>query len=514
MYVYISSHSGGVLFNYVSRARLIAAFLIAFGVSNIVTPYIGNFMIFSVITVFKMMCAGGTDCGTNAWILEIWPGKDAWLQALHFTFAVGCAFGPLIVEPFLSADQRELEHLMALNGKTSGAATINDQYGESRIHIPFAVCGSSSILAALLIFYLHLLSERRKNQDAKLRAKQQAAAGENILAVTGAQHPAAIEAGCCSDQLELNELEGQERDNSGAIATVSAIQQANHIQEPLHITATPDHNKKQVENLNPSSLKNPNPADKGHQESSKPLLPQIPPLVPSEKIKFTSKVKESPDGKTPYYVMIAVALAAMSLSFYCGIEITSMNYLTSFAVNIDLQLPKSTGALMTSALTISFTVGRGFGILAAAHMKPHKLFYTCAFIMVTGEFLMLIFTNNETLLWFSICFFGIGCGPMFPAIVSFFDYKISKVTNLISGIFIAGSMFNVALNTLIIGHHIIDNALILLFCNLIGSICLLILFGTLHMLTKLKTNQRVRKYKLNQQRLLNQVQAASQATTL
>lgn len=192
-----------------------------------------------------------------------------------------------------------------------------------------------------------------------------------------------------------------------------------------------------------------------------------------------------------------------------------MNYLATFAVNIDLQLPKSTAALMSSALTISFAVGRAGGIYVAAKLPPHKLFYGCSGVMAFGNVLMLIFANTaERLLWFSICLFGIGCGPLFPAIVSFYDDKISKVTNTVSGIFILGSMFNVALNSLIIGHHIIDNALILIVCNLIGSVVLFFLFGTLHMLTKVKKQQRVKKYKLQQQKLkLLELGGKEEATT-
>lgn len=203
-------------------------------------------------------------------------------------------------------------------------------------------------------------------------------------------------------------------------------------------------------------------------------------------------------GRPPYYVMFAIALAAMCLSFYCGIEITSMNYLATFAVNIDLQLPKSTAALMSSALTISFAVGRLFGIWIAAYMRPHKLFYLCAAVMALGNVFILFCANTtELLLWCSICLFGIGCGPMYASIVSFYDDKIAKVTNTVSGIFILGSMFNVALNTVIIGHYIIDNALILIVCNLLCAALLLCIFGSLHLLTKAKMHQRRRKFMVN-----------------
>lgn len=212
-------------------------------------------------------------------------------------------------------------------------------------------------------------------------------------------------------------------------------------------------------------------------------------------MKVTSKAPES-DGPPPFYVIAAIFMAACCLLFYCGIEITSMNYLATFAVNTDLQLSKSTAAYLSSALTSSFAVGRGFGIWIAISVKPHFLFYGCVAGVAIGNVAMLFFANtNELLLWISVCFFGIGCGPMFPAIVSFYDEKISKVTNTVSGIFILASMFQVALSSLIVGHHIIDNALILIELNLISSVLLLVLFGSLHLLTKVKRNQRVRKLK-------------------
>lgn len=454
----------GFLFNYVNRQILIAGYFIIFGLSNIVTPFINNYMVFSVITVFKMMCAGGTDCGANVWILDMWPGKDAWLQALHFAFAVGCALGPLIVEPFLSVENKD--EMDKLAGKTSGTTTISDQNNETRIHVPYGVSGLASIGAACFILYLYWLENKRKRVAQKLRAKQQLAAGEHIL-LTNTHHPAQIEAANSPSP----PAPGSNNAPTGAVA-------------PAATTTTT------TTTTAPSTA------------------------ITAQITKITSKAKEQTVGRPPYYVMAAIALAAMCLSFYCGIEITSMNYLATFAVNIDLQLPKSTAALMSSALTISFAIGRGFGIWIANYMRPHKLFYLCAGVMALGNVFMLIFANTaETLLWYSICLFGIGCGPMFPAIVSFYDDRISKVTNTVSGIFILGSMFNVALNSLIIGHHIIDNALILIVCNLIGSILLMLLFGTLHMLTKVKKNQRVKKFnRLKQQS--QQVQPQQQQSLL
>lgn len=511
-------------------------------------------MIFSVITVFKMMCAGGTDCGANVWILEMWPGQDSWLQALHFSFAVGCALGPLIVEPFLSVEYKENE-MDKIAGKTSGTTTINDQNNETRIHVPYGLSGLASIGAAIFILYLYTLEQRQKRQAAKLKAKQQAAAGEHIL-LTAVQHPAQLEAAghnSCSGVLKEEDEEDYEQeeeehnkddDQPEGVMVVSARGdeqqpakqvECNALSEsavfiPKCHTPTNDSNSAPT-NCNSQDDK-PTANNNNEQLSvvlvaNNALSTQQPLLTPAAAaadsgqqqqhlpVKITSKAREQLVGRPPYYVMFAIALAAMCLSFYCGIEITSMNYLATFAVNIDLQLPKSTAALMSSALTISFAIGRGFGIWIAAYMKPHKLFYLCAGIMATGNVLMLIFANTaETLLWYSICLFGIGCGPMFPAIVSFYDDRISKVTNTVSGIFILGSMFNVALNSLIIGHHIIDNALILIVCNLIGSVLLLLLFGTLHMLTKVKKNQRVKKFKRKQQVVATAAAAATTTNTI
>lgn len=505
-----------------------------------------------------MMCAGGTDCAANVWILEMWPGKDAWLQALHFSFAVGCALGPLIVEPFLSVEYKP-DELERLNGKHSGTTTINDQNNETRIHIPYGLSGLASVLAAVYILYLYFLEQRRYRLEAiRLRAKEAGAACELVhLAVIGQpSNPVALEAGQVGAPLVPPSIivppspRASRPSSPSKSGTSEASQQQADKMEVYSRDEQPEPPKKQVEEtpaVETDALLAGQQLDQQASSSSSEvkttaisLTPQPPPPAPTstppptatattititpdasqqtqltqpqlippqqtnqppQRVKITSKATEQQQvGRPPYYVMFAIALAAMCLSFYCGIEITSMNYLATFAVNIDLQLPKSTAALMSSALTISFAVGRGFGIWIAAYMKPHKLFYLCAGVMATGNVFMLIFANTaETLLWCSICLFGIGCGPMFPAIVSFYDDRISKVTNTVSGIFILGSMFNVALNSLIIGHHIIDNALILIVCNLVGSVLLMLLFGTLHMLTKVKKNQRVRKFNQRQQ---------------
>lgn len=556
---------------------MIAIYFIIFGVANIATPFMSNYLIYSVITVFKMMCAGGTDCGANVWILEMWPGKDAWLQALHFSFAVGCALGPLIVEPFLSVEYDKKDTMNMLKDQLSGNAVLHEQGGESRIYIPYGGSGLISIGAALIILYLYFLDQRRARAEAVARDNKAAAAsgthkGELIpLSPVRRQSQVDIEAGSVGarpsspsgssamlaeqqqplmqhkpsaaaaaaqqpsrpsssismhaqqipeaqqEEEEAAERELEEAAKEKAAAAEQRQSEAFHTSNKhLATTTVPSElspstsNAIAINNQNVSiNTQAPQRRQSTPQQQQANLAPQHrlslqqqQPLIQQQQppVKITSKAKEQLEGRPPYYVIFAIGLAAMCLSFYCGIEITSMNYLATFAVNIDLQLPKSTAALMSSALTISFAVGRGFGIWIANSMKPHKLFYLCIAVMATGNVFMLIFANTaETLLWCSICLFGIGCGPMFPAIVSFYDDRISKVTNTVSGIFILGSMFNVAANSLIIGHHIIDNALILIKCNLYGSFVLLLLFGTLHLLTRVKKSQRVRKFKIKQQ---------------
>lgn len=580
---------GGFLFNYMTRPIMVSIFYIFFGLCNYVTPFVTSSIVFTVITCFKMICAGGADCGNNVWTLDIWPGKDQWLQALHFTFAVGTAIGPLIAEPFLSEDHKgsslELDGaLAALAGKTSGSSTINDQNNETKIHIPFAISATLSLISGFTILYLHFLSERRHKADAlleqtqniKLKTISSSISNNNLnnnttitsssqqLQITGNQYEqthdnndhqyeqvpgvaAAITSSSSEHEREHQEREPLPSSSSSPSCPPSSHAHAPAAQEPVpesapapepapepepepEVTTSEERSEqagKATETEPPErDIEQPEPATKEKEEPKEQkeeqvdpdpdpnqqfqLVPITPPSLaalplatdPQTKIKITSKMRDDPDkgGRTPRYVKLAVMLAATSLSFYCGIEITSMNYLATFAVNIDLQLSKTTAALMSSALTISFAIGRGLGIYLACHMKPHKLFYLCCFVMITGNVVMLIVANSaEILLWASICLFGLGCAPIYPAIVSFYDYKICKVSNTVSGIFVSGSMFNVALSSLIIGHQIIDNALILLICNLLGSFLLLLLFGTLHMLTKVKTRQRVRKYKNNKE---------------
>jgi MFS family permease len=584
----------GFLFNYVDRQILIPGYYVVFGVSNILTPYITNYYVFSVVTVFKMMCAGGTDCGANVWILDMWPGKDAWLQALHFSFAVGCALGPLVVEPFLSASEHSGSADASLHWDGKGSALINNENTESRIYIPYGVSGSASLLAAALIVYLYYLEERKRREE-RVAAVQTvplapvaAAAGTATTVATpnAIQAPPAVSSvavaipmGPAQAATKINmadEAPASEDLNNTAPATPTP--------PPSRTTSTPANNTNTTTNPPQANNNNNNSnsptalggAGAGKQSAIQLLAIERPPTSNSftsptsetttitfsnattkstsdkldiisssssnlqianssnnnnssqlvtaasatanahstnpNSVKFTSKAKEQMAGRPPYYVMFAIALAALCLSFYCGIEITSMNYLATFAVNIDLQLPKSTAALMSSALTISFAVGRLFGIWIAAYMRPHKLFYLCSAVMALGNVFILIFANTaERFLWASICLFGIGCGPMYASIVSFYDDRIAKVTNTVSGIFILGSMFNVALNTLIIGHYIIDNALILIVCNLIGAVLLLCLFGSLHALTRIKKNQRKRKFKLQQLRLLDTMKLQQQA---
>ncbi|RWS17336.1 sodium-dependent glucose transporter 1-like protein [Dinothrombium tinctorium] len=107
-----------------------------FGAITVVSlPYCTNITQFCAVVVVNGISSGGSDVGTNVWLLNLFKEKSGpYIQALYFCFAIGTFIIPLLSAPFLSEN--------------------ND--GVSQVHYTFLITGLIVLISSLFIFAFFL----------------------------------------------------------------------------------------------------------------------------------------------------------------------------------------------------------------------------------------------------------------------------------------------------------------------------------------------------------------------
>ncbi|XP_070572016.1 major facilitator superfamily domain-containing protein 4A-like isoform X2 [Ptychodera flava] len=113
---FFGSIAGGFLFDRFDNNLLLALTIVGLAVLGALVPWCPVFGVLILNCVFWGCTRGCLDIGGNVYCVNLW-GKESgpYMQAIHFSFAVGAAIAPLIAGPFLMPQVEEYVISSALN---------------------------------------------------------------------------------------------------------------------------------------------------------------------------------------------------------------------------------------------------------------------------------------------------------------------------------------------------------------------------------------------------------------
>ncbi|XP_033638939.1 sodium-dependent glucose transporter 1-like [Asterias rubens] len=129
----IGSVMGGVMFDYINTALLIGLTLLVSGIGMLLAPFCLQLWNLCAVMSAVGLAMGALDTGANVFCLRLWGKRSPpFLQALHFSFALGAFISPLLASPFievgnLTSTPLALEHSGGLSMATpqsDGMTTI------------------------------------------------------------------------------------------------------------------------------------------------------------------------------------------------------------------------------------------------------------------------------------------------------------------------------------------------------------------------------------------------------
>ncbi|XP_071795931.1 uncharacterized protein [Asterias amurensis] len=120
----IGSVMGGVMFDYINTALLIGLTLLVSGIGMLLAPFCLQLWNLCAVMSAVGLAMGALDTGANVFCLRLWGKRSPpFLQALHFSFALGAFISPLLASPFievgnLTSTSLALEHSGGLSTTT------------------------------------------------------------------------------------------------------------------------------------------------------------------------------------------------------------------------------------------------------------------------------------------------------------------------------------------------------------------------------------------------------------
>ena len=104
--------------------------------------------------------------------------------------------------------------------------------------------------------------------------------------------------------------------------------------------------------------------------------------------------------------VVLIALFALSLMSYIGLENVFMTYASTYCQYLPLKLSASKAAQLTSILSATYTSGRLISALISSRVRTEIMF--CYHIVIIGISLVILYfgQNTEILLYIGMCTLG------------------------------------------------------------------------------------------------------------
>lgn len=404
---------GGFIYKFVDRGALYPIFILTKGLCVALIPLYASYYAFLAFSSVIGLVSGAADTSVNVWILDIWGDQSApYVQALQFFWALGFIVSPLISTPFLQQDSRKVD-LKNISNILSTSTTASS-------------VGSSSAPyeADALVSSLSEVVTTAQPDVIATSAKQP----ESLLYV-----PYGIAGALC------------------LIGSVSLLLIYTYKKVSQWIAHSQHDADKQAE------LAAKKQQDQNSETEESAELESL--------IAFTKK------RVYKYQVLI---YACVMTSVFCASEMTTLQYIPTYCVKLDLGLTKNYASMIMTGVAISFAVGRFVGIFCAIHFKPQNILWFDWLIILIGNVTLLFSNFGLSYLWAGSLLIGFGYASFFAAVFSFLKERI-KVNNLISSVVILSSLSGNAFGfPVFIGKYIDTQPLMMIWGNIFCLVIMLV----------------------------------------
>lgn len=417
----------GHLYNIFNRQLIYAGCFVLMGTAYFLTPHVRLLAFFIFAQGMTGIAAAGMDAAATIWPLELFKDRvNPYLQAIHFAFALGNTFAPLISAPFLSPTVTlDLNSTLAFDLRPAS---------QSLLFVPYTIAAVILFVAAIFLVILNYLRPYQVPESIQLQDDMvQSICVEYVANYKGQSSTRQLLTSNVVDRLRLADslyLGSGSFNFSGRTKSMTQEREA-----LLKVKGQPMKNNKDL---------------------------------------------------PPWLSRLIIGLGAVLLCGYCGIEMNAMNYLEMFVVKGPLKLSKEKGAHMTSVMAGAFTIGRGASVYLATKVTPVTMLYFDVIFMMLGTLIILIFGHiSEAYIWLGIIVLGLGFASVYPTTYAFLEPRV-HLDNTCTGIMLFVSSLIPAVNPIIVGSFVHIYPMVFMWLNLFSATCCFLAFVGLHATDRLR----------------------------
>ena len=155
----------GLIYQKINRYLMMFCSLCGTAIGISLIPHMSHIAFVAVVMCFVSLSAGFLDTAGNVMCLQLWGEKSGpFLQALHFSFALGTTIAPLVAMPFIMDvkldNKTEKVIIKDLNATDADAPFQNTSVSEKKFErfypvvYAYAICAAFAFLVALFFLYL------------------------------------------------------------------------------------------------------------------------------------------------------------------------------------------------------------------------------------------------------------------------------------------------------------------------------------------------------------------------
>lgn len=184
--------------------------------------------------------------------------------------------------------------------------------------------------------------------------------------------------------------------------------------------------------------------------------------------------------------ILTIVLAIIFMHVYFGLQVSFGSYLMTYAVNCDLKLSKTTGALLTTLYWTTFTVTK-VGAIFFVNCLGHEvsILLSLGLMMIAGSFLLPLANHDATSLLAGVALEGIGVSSIFGCMFGHME-DYFQVTDTIASLMAMSSVLGELSFPLLISHFIEADPQILMTVTLICACFLTVIFASMMIICKTK----------------------------
>lgn len=155
--------------------------------------------------------------------------------------------------------------------------------------------------------------------------------------------------------------------------------------------------------------------------------------VKSKEVDDKSKVKLFNREGAPKTLIVIIS--CIFLAFYSISEVIYLEFGATYFQYIPIRLSASKAAEIFSAMSLSYTIGRGINIFVALKVKLHIIIAYHFLIIIAAIVTLLTVDQSLIHLWIGSLMLSFGFSPIFPAVFAFIGQYL-EITNRIGTILI------------------------------------------------------------------------------